>query len=150
MPDPLSLQPDPGAGFEQCVREYSGGIYALSSILLGKGNEAGKVTAVTFKKLYEPYRKGKLKSADFAVEAYRECILQCAKSAKTRNLRSPKELSWDDQLVKALWYGLLLPLPDIGRILGKSIPVLKAQLQHVREHTAAQKPVQPKANLSVV
>lgn len=150
MPDPLSLQTAAAAGFEEYVREYSGGIYALSTILLGKGSEAENLTAVTFKKLYEPYRKGKLSSADLSVEAYRVCIQLCAKSAKSRNLRTSKELSWDDQLVKALWYGMQLPLPEIGKILGKSTPVLKAQLRHVREHTAAQKPVRPKANLSIV
>ncbi|WP_054943089.1 hypothetical protein [Paenibacillus ihuae] len=150
MPDLLSPQPAAAAGFEPYIREYSGGVLALSSILLGKGSEAERVTAVTFNKLYEPYCKGKLKAADFPVEAYRECILQCTKSAKSRTLRNSKELSWDDQLVKALWYGLLLPLPEIGTILGKSLPALKAQLRQVREHTAGQKPLRSQANLSIV
>ncbi|CAH1214247.1 hypothetical protein PAECIP111892_03994 [Paenibacillus auburnensis] len=150
MPDLLSPQPAAAAGFEQYIREYSGGVLALSSILLGKGSEAERVTAGTFNKLYVLYCKGKLKAADFSVEAYRECILQCTKSAKSRNLRTSKELSWDDQLVKALWYGLLLPLPEIGTILGKSLPALKAQLRRVREHTAGLKPLRSQANLSIV
>ncbi|MNN57190.1 hypothetical protein D3C81_1721640 [compost metagenome] len=65
-------------------------------------------------------------------------------------MSTSKELSWDDQLVKALWYGLLLPLPEIGKILGKSLPALKAQLRHVREHAAGQKPLRSQANLSIV
>ncbi|MFD5022208.1 hypothetical protein ACFWMP_25235 [Paenibacillus sp. NPDC058367] len=119
-------------------------------MLLQQSVEAEKVTIRTFKELHKIFRQKSFDSQLFSIEAYRSCIRQCADYYARRSLLSAKTLPWEEQLIKTMWYGLKLSLPQISIILQKSVPVLKAQLRRVREQLTAQEDLLPSGNLSVV
>lgn len=150
MPDPLPAESRRSTIFAECVQKCTNEIYTLSSMLLQQSAEAEKVTIRTFKELHKIFRQKSFESQLFSIEAYRSCIRQCADYYARRSLLSAKALPWEEQLVKVMWYGLKLSLPQISIILQKSVPVLKAQLRHVREQMTAQEDLLPSGNLSVV
>ena len=150
MPDPLPAGSPRRTLFAECVQKYTNDIYTLSSMLLQQSTEAEKVTIRTFKELHKIFRQKSFDSQLFSIEAYRSCIRQCADYYARRSLLSAKPLPWEEQLIKTMWYGLKLSLPQISIILQKSVPVLKAQLRHVREQLTAQEDLLPCGNLSVV
>lgn len=150
MPDPLPAESTRRTIFTECVQKNTNDIYALSSMLLQQSAEAEKVTIRTFKELHKIFRQKSFDSQLFSIEAYRSCIRQCADYYARRSLLSAKALPWEEQLVKVMWYGLKLSLPQISMILQKSVPVLKDQLRHAREEMTAQEALLPSGNLSVV
>lgn len=150
MPDPLPAESTRSIIFAECVQKYTNDIYTLSSMLLQQSAEAEKVTIRTFKELHKIFRQKSFDRQLFSIEAYRSCIRQCADYYARRSLLSAKALPWEEQLVKVMWYGLKLSLPQISIILQKSVPVLKGQLRHVREQMTAQEELLPSGNLSVV
>ncbi|MRN55488.1 hypothetical protein [Paenibacillus monticola] len=150
MPDPLPTEAAYSATFTEYVQKYSGAILTLSSLLLEESTEAEQITVSTFTELYKPNRRAELNPQLFPILAYRSCIHHCAGLTAGRVSRSAKDFTWDEQIVKSLWYGMKLSLPEISTILQKSVPVLKAQLRHVREEMAAQGNTLPNANLSAV
>lgn len=150
MPDPLPKEVTYSANFTEYVQKYSGTVLTLSSLLLEASTDAEQITISTFAELYKPYRRAELNPQLFPILAYRSCIRQCAELTAVRVSRSTKDLTWDEQIVKSLWYGMKLTLPEISTILQKSVPVVKAQLRHVREEMAAQGNTLPNANLSAV
>lgn len=150
MPDPLPAGSPRRTIFAECVQKNTNDIYALSSMLLQQSAEAEKVTIRTFKELHKIFLQKSFDSQLFSIEAYRSCIRQCADYYARRSLLSAKALPWEEQLVKVMWYGLKLSLPQISIILQKSVPVLKDQLRHVREQMTAQEDLLPSGNLSVV
>ena len=137
MPDPLSPKAAPAAGFTSYVEQYSGTVYALSSLLLGKGAGADYAATATFAALYEPCLKGRILAKDFFTTACMECIRQCSLLAPDQREYASVQLSWEDRIVAALRYGLKLPLPEISLILQTNVPVLKAQLRGIREQMTA-------------
>ncbi|WP_340006483.1 hypothetical protein MHH52_02670 [Paenibacillus sp. FSL K6-0276] len=150
MPDPLPTESTYRIIFAECVQKYTNEIYTLSSLLLQQTAEAEKITIRTFKELHKIYRQKNFDRQLFPIEAYRSCIRQCADYYSRRSLLSAKALPWEEQLVKVMWYGLKLSLPQISIILQKNVPTLKAQLRHVREQMTAQEDLMPTGNLSVV
>lgn len=151
MPVPLSTRPVLAAEFEACVQKHSGDILAFSSLLLGPGATAEDVAVQSFTALHNSLMQGKLKlhSQALLLESYQECIKQCSRAIKDRKFCSSRTLSWEDRIVQALRYGLLLPLADISTILGKSVPAVKAQLRQMRERQSATPEVRvPSANWS--
>lgn len=150
MPDPLPAQSPRRTIFAECVQKCTNDIYTLSSMLLQQSAEAEKVTIRTFKELHKIFRQKSFDSQLFTIEAYRSCIRQCADYYACRSLLSAKALPWEEQLIKTMWYGLKLSLPQISIILQKSVPVLKAQLRRLREQLTAQEDLLPSGNLSVV
>ena len=151
MPDPLPVERTYSTQFAECVQKYTNDIYALSSLLLEQSSEAEKATLRTFAELYKIYRRqDDFDLQLFSVQAYRSCIRQCADSFARHSLLSAKTLPWEELLVKAMWYGLRLSLPQISMILQKNVPILKAQLRHVREQMTAEVDLPSSANLSIV
>ncbi|OKP99954.1 hypothetical protein [Paenibacillus sp. P46E] len=148
MPDPVSLQPASEARFAEYVQKYSRNVCALSSLLLGQGTGAEEATIKTFAVLYEPFLKKSFDPQAFSLEAYRACIQQCSRLAQAQNPGYANVLSWEHQLVQALRYGMVLPLPEISAILQRSVPDLKAQLRQVREQMATQAVLLPKSSLT--
>ncbi|AIQ27310.1 hypothetical protein P40081_03180 [Paenibacillus sp. FSL P4-0081] len=144
MPDPLSSNAVPAAGFTSYIEQYSGTIYALSCLLLEKGARADQAAIATFAALYEPWLKGSIQADAYSLAAYRECIRQCSLVAQDRGRCSSALLTWEDQIASALWYGIQLPLPEISLILQRSVPELKAQLRGIREQMAAARPAVPR------
>lgn len=150
MPDPLPSESTYSTKFAEYVQMYSSNIYTLSFMLLQQSSEAEKVTVRTFKELHKKYRQDNLNSEVFSIDAYRSCIRLCADSFACRSLLSSKILPWEELLIKAMWYGLKLPLSQISLILQTNVPVLKAQLRHVREKMTAEVDLLPSVNLSIV
>ncbi|MNC50725.1 hypothetical protein D3C76_367070 [compost metagenome] len=148
MPAPKSRTAASLAGFAEYVQKYSRNIYTLCRLLLGQGSEAEEAAVKSFTALYEPYLRTGSDSQSFPLQAYRECIRHCTLIAQSRNVRSAACLSWDDQLVHALRYGLRLPLAEICPILQKGMPELKAQLRRMREQLATHAAALHDSNLS--
>ncbi|AIQ66745.1 hypothetical protein [Paenibacillus graminis] len=149
MPDPLSRTSASTAGFAEYIEKYSGNIYMLSRLLLGQGAEAEEAAVKSFTELYEPYLRTGCDAQSFSLQAYRECIRCCSRIAQGRKSRISACLSWEDQLVHALRYGLRLSLTDISLILRMNLPELKAQIRQMREQLAAHEAETPTASLSV-
>lgn len=135
MSDPLPREAA-AAGFTSYIEQYSGPVYALSSLLLEKGARAEQAAVATFTAIYAEWMQGRLPAEAGAADAYRECIRQCGLLAMDRS-RCTCALSWEDMTVSALWYGLHLPMPDICGILRLSIPELKVRLRGIREQMAS-------------
>lgn len=150
MPDPLPAELPRRTIFAECVQKYTNDIYTLSSLLLQQSAEAEKITIRTFKELHKIFRQKSFDSELFSIEAYRLCIRQCADCYARWSLLSGQALPWEEQLIKAMWYGLKLSLPQISIILQKNVPTLKAQLRHVREQMTAQEDLMLSNNLSAV
>ncbi|QQZ63096.1 hypothetical protein JI735_11735 [Paenibacillus sonchi] len=148
MPDPLSRTSASTAGFAEYIEKYSGNIYTLSRLLLGQGAEAEEAAVKSFTELYEPYLRTGCDAQSFSLQCYRECIRHCSLIAQGCKPRISACLSWEDQLVHALRYGLRLSLADIGLILEKNLPELKAQIRQMREQLAAHEAAMPTASLS--
>lgn len=143
MPDPLPPKAAAAADFTCYVQLYSGPLYALSCLLLGKGVRADRAVTATFAALYEPWLKESGRTEDFSTTAYIECIRQCSLFAQDHSRSVSARLSWEDQITSVLWYGIQLPLPEISRILQRSVPELKAQLRGIREQMAAEQAALP-------
>lgn len=150
MPDPLPAESTYSPIFAEHVKKYANEIYALSSMLVEPSTEAEMITINTFTELHKIYRNNDFDPQLFSIEAYRSCIRQCADYYARRSFLSAKALPWEEQLVKAMWYGLKLSLPQISMILQKSVPTLKMQLRHMREQMTTQVDLLPRANLSIV
>ncbi|OKP88006.1 hypothetical protein A3844_09360 [Paenibacillus helianthi] len=134
--------------FAEYVEKYSGNIFTLCRLLLGQGSEAEEAAVKSFTELYIPYLRKGCDPQSFSLLAYRECIRHCFRIAQGRKASSTACLSWEDQLVHALRYGLRLPLAEISPILMKSMPELKAQLRQMRELLAGHEAALPKSSLS--
>lgn len=150
MPDPLPAKSIYSTKFVECIQKYTNEVFILSSMLLQQSSEAEKVTIRTFTELHKIYHQDDFDPRLFSIDAYRSCIRQCYASFARRSLLSSKALPWEEELIKAMWYGLKLSLPQISIILQTNVPVLKAQLRHVREQMTAEVDILPSASLSVV
>lgn len=137
MPDPLSPKPASAAEFEACVKKYSGEILKLSILLLGPESKAEEIAVQSFIELHDFFLQDNLQAQALFLQAYRECIKQCARTAKERKFYSSRPLPWEERILQALRYGMRLGVPEISSILGKSIPAVKTQLRELREQHMA-------------
>ncbi len=141
MQDPLPAICPVSSKFQDYVSQLSSRIYSLSTLLLEHTAQAEHITIATFKELYElNSRKPITDQTVFFTAAFQSCIRLCAEQKSHLISGSSREGKLqEDQAIKALWYGLRLPMPEISLILEISVPELKSRLRGLREQMAGLK-----------